>query len=69
MGLRGRGEFDGYSVGARWQARSGGEVITVARTSQPPARNGSVPLYYLSNSEELKAFELMSRYDQLKASA
>ncbi|WP_255674841.1 hypothetical protein [Deinococcus sp. 6GRE01] len=44
-------------------------MITVARTSQPPARNGSVPLYYLSNSEELKAFELMSRYDQLKASA
>lgn len=69
MGLRGRGEFDGYSVGARWQAGRGGEVITIARTSQTPARNGSVTLYHLSNGQELKAFELMSRYDQLKASA
>ncbi|MGM9319452.1 hypothetical protein [Deinococcus aquaticus] len=60
---------EGYGVGARWQARSGGEVITVARTSQTPTRNGSVTLYHLSNGQELKAFELMSRYDQLKASA
>jgi hypothetical protein len=60
---------DSYGVGARWQAGSGGEVSTIARTIQTPTRNGSVPLYYLSNSQELKAFELMSRYDQLKASA
>ncbi|WP_255673550.1 hypothetical protein [Deinococcus sp. 14RED07] len=44
-------------------------MITIARTSQTPARNGSVTLYHLSNGQELKAFELMSRYDQLKASA
>lgn len=56
-------------MGARWQAGRGGEVITVARTSQTPARHGSVTLYHLSNGQELKAFELMSRYDQLKASA
>ncbi|MCD0174482.1 hypothetical protein IHN32_00740 [Deinococcus sp. 14RED07] len=60
---------DGYGVGARWQARSGGEVITIARTSQTPTRHGSVTLYHLSNGQELKAFELLSRYDQLKVSA
>lgn len=60
---------ESYGVGTRWQARSGGEVITVARTSQTPTRNSSVILYHLSNGQELKAFKLMSRYDQLKSSA
>ena len=40
---------ESYGVGTRWQARSGGEVITVARTSQTPTRNSSVILYHLSN--------------------
>lgn len=58
---------DVYGVGARWQARDGGEIVTIARTSLSPTRNGKATLYHLSNGQDLKAFELMGRYDHIGA--
>lgn len=58
---------DVYAVGARWQARDSGEIATITRTSLSPVRNGKITLYHLSNGQDLKAFELMGRYDHIGA--
>lgn len=56
---------DRYGQGARWQARTGGAVVTIERTSSTPTKNGTATLYHLSDGRTLKMFELMQGFDHV----
>lgn len=56
---------DRYGQGARWQARTGGVVVTIERTSSTPTKNGTATLYHLSDGRTLRMFELMQDFDHV----
>ncbi|GGL15625.1 hypothetical protein [Deinococcus radiotolerans] len=56
---------DRYGQGARWQARDGGAVLTIQRTSDKPTKTGKATLYHLSDGRTVNAMELMRDFDHV----
>ncbi|MFN4249844.1 hypothetical protein [Deinococcus sp.] len=56
---------DRYGSGARWEARTGGTVVTIQRTSDKPTKTGKTTLYHLSDGRAVNAMELMRDFDHV----